>query len=48
MSGSPSKLTPSVAQNRSYFTMGIQPTVDDVTTTNTVEVWRDKLAREDR
>ena len=29
--------------------MGLQqPTVDDVTTTNTLEVWRDKLAREDR
>ncbi|MDC0526311.1 hypothetical protein OAO87_04835 [bacterium] len=25
-----------------------QPTVDDVTTTNTLEVWRDKLQREAR
>lgn len=25
-----------------------QPTVDDVTTTNTLEVWRDKLTREKR
>ena len=25
-----------------------QPTVDDVTTTNTLEVWRDKLTRETR
>ena len=26
----------------------MQPTVDDVTTTNTLEVWRDKLNREER
>jgi len=45
----PADLARRVPTGAFVILMGLQqPTVDDVTTTNTLEVWRDKLAREDR